>query len=251
MNDDYISLPTPGGYVCAPSWDAIAQLHKKISDAYAEVGVVSKDGINTRFNFSYVSYDQCALQLREALHNNNVGFSVSTTDVQELDPIKTQRLCRVFIELTFTDMENGAFRTVAWSCEGADTQDKATSKALTGAVKYALLRNSLLSTVDDNVDPDSDRHAPPRQQNQPPPGKKAPPKQTVATCPKTDEWNDLTKQYFAETAKTFDKALFKAAMSKVMADHNVTALSDIPFQVAQKEVEQAVRDLEKESQENV
>ena len=50
---------------------------------------------------------------------------------------------------TFTDVDTGEEITAKVAGEGLDPGDKAPYKAMTGALKYALLQSFLLATGDD------------------------------------------------------------------------------------------------------
>jgi hypothetical protein len=59
----------------------------------------------------------------------------------------------------FVDARSGEELTVRVAGEGADPGDKAPYKAMTGALKYALLQSFLLSTGDDPEDDRADSRA--------------------------------------------------------------------------------------------
>ena len=60
----------------------------------------------------------------------------------------------------FVDARSGEELSVRVAGEGADAGDKAPYKAMTGALKYALLQSFLLSTGDDPEDERANSRAP-------------------------------------------------------------------------------------------
>ena len=57
----------------------------------------------------------------------------------------SDRIARVVMNYRFVDARSGEELTVRVAGEGADPGDKAPYKAMTGALKYALLQSFLLS----------------------------------------------------------------------------------------------------------
>ena len=64
----------------------------------------------------------------------------------------SDRIARVVMNYRFVDARSGDELSVRVAGEGADPGDKAPYKAMTGALKYALLQSFLLSTGDDPED---------------------------------------------------------------------------------------------------
>ena len=63
-----------------------------------------------------------------------------------------ERIARIVMNYRFVDARSGDELTVRVAGEGADTGDKAPYKAMTGALKYALLQSFLLASGDDPED---------------------------------------------------------------------------------------------------
>ena len=79
--------------------------------------------------------------------------------IPQLQSISTQmprsssdRIARAVMNYRFVDARSGEELSVRVAGEGADAGDKAPYKAMTGALKYALLQSFLLSTGDDPED---------------------------------------------------------------------------------------------------
>jgi hypothetical protein len=71
----------------------------------------------------------------------------------------SERIARIIMNYKFVDARSGEELTVRVAGEGADAGDKAPYKAMTGALKYALLQSFLLATGDDPEDERADSRA--------------------------------------------------------------------------------------------
>ena len=65
---------------------------------------------------------------------------------------EAEHVARVVMSYSFVDVDTGEEITVKIAGEGLDSGDKAPYKAMTGALKYALLQSFLLATGDDPED---------------------------------------------------------------------------------------------------
>lgn len=165
---DMLQIITEGQSTYAPDWGAVAALNAKIAKLMAGVGKLDRDGRNPKFNYTYTSYEEAATSVRSAL--TAVGLSWTpglageiVTEERSTNSGGVMLTRRVPIEIVLTDIDTGAMRVIRWEGEGQDTQDKATAKAFTSGIKYWMLR-SLLTSDQDNVDPDADAAPePPRQ----------------------------------------------------------------------------------------
>jgi len=153
-----IEIISAGTRTYAPDFEAVAALSQKLTALAKGIGPVEKDGTNKHFHYKFVSYEQVASMIRVQMADVGLSFSVGCSSREQAGNIAV-----LGVEATFTDNDTGAMRVVQWFGEGQDTQDKGTSKALTSAVKYGLMRMLLLSTQDDV---DSDKDEPPTQQRQ-------------------------------------------------------------------------------------
>src|SRR5262249_29159101 len=73
----------------------------------------------------------------------------------------TERIARIVMNYRFVDARSGEELTVRVAGEGADPGDKAPYKAMTGALKYALLQSFLLASGDDPEDERADARSGP------------------------------------------------------------------------------------------
>lgn len=132
-------------------------LIKKLAEVMAEVGNVPKRGRNTHFNYEFVQESDLVDAVRPALAKRNVMVfpdvleeSVRTVSGNKGDNYVT----RIRVAFTFVDGDTGEERTFHIYADGQDNQDKGPYKALTGAVKYGLMKVFLIGTGDD---PEHDR----------------------------------------------------------------------------------------------
>jgi len=73
---------------------------------------------------------------------------------------EAERVARVIMSYSFEDVDTAEAVTIKVAGEGQDAGDKAPYKAMTGALKYALLQSFLLATGDD---PEEERSRPTTQ----------------------------------------------------------------------------------------
>lgn len=141
-------------------------LIKKLAEVMAEVERVPKDGHNSYHGYDYATESAITAAVRGGMARRNLMLvsSVVDTKLAEIDRKNggKDRLVSLLVEFTVHDGDSGetlAFRK--WG-EGQDPGDKASYKAETGALKYALLKLFQIPTGDD---PERDGSTPaPRDQ---------------------------------------------------------------------------------------
>jgi len=144
-------------------------LRQKLAEVRRRIGYFQKRGRNERFNYSYVTAADIAGAVGDILAQLGVVVIPSLESIA-YEPAKigdapVERVARVVMTYTFTDVDTAEAVTVKVAGEGVDAGDKAPYKAMTGALKYALLQSFLLATGDDPEDErvsSSNRSAPPR-----------------------------------------------------------------------------------------
>ncbi len=217
------------------------KLAAKMLAVMAAVGHIPKRGKNLSQNYQYVTEADMADGVRDAMVKNGVALFVTTLERSvAVDAVKTkfgaQNLTTVKMQFTFMDVESGEkFESIFYG-DGMDGGDKGLYKAMTGADKYALMKEFLVPTGDDpeldapekSTTPTGD--APPRPQ----PSKKNPdPKAAVwDICKKAADGDEQTaKDIFREAVgkdiETADGALDIKALR--------TAYSKIEAQLKKKE----------------
>ncbi len=132
-------------------------LRQKLGEVRRRIGYFRKRGHNQLHDYSYVTAADIAGTIGDILAELGVVViprleSISyEPPVPELSTVtaNTTRIARVIMAYTFADANSGDEVTVKTAGEGADVGDKAPYKAMTGALKYALLQSFLLATGDD------------------------------------------------------------------------------------------------------
>lgn len=127
-------------------------LRQKLAEVRRRIGYIQKRGHNERFNYSYVTAADIAGSVGDILSELGVVVIPSLeTITYESTPSRgeTTRMARVVMAYTFSDVDSGEEIVAKVAGQGLDSGDKAPYKAMTGALKYALLQSFLLATGDD------------------------------------------------------------------------------------------------------
>ncbi len=121
----------------------------------AETHWVEKKGRNAFFNYDYAKEADILDAVREKLAQNKIFVFTSIENMDFRETGKRTRdgspLNLVFVRTkhTFWDGESGETAEVFGQGCGEDSGDKAIYKAITGAMKYFISKNFLISTGDD------------------------------------------------------------------------------------------------------
>ena len=142
-------------------------LHAKLAEVMAEAGRIPKNGKAPAQmgGFEFVQVGDAADAIRKALGDRGVSMLPSGVEVigeaeHATKSGGTMTTLTVRTTWTLTDGETGESAVIQSIGSGADTGDKASPKAQTNSMKYALLMGFLLSTGDDPEQTDvSDRVA--------------------------------------------------------------------------------------------
>lgn len=144
-------------------------LHAKLAEVMAEAGRIPKNGSYKQpgeyGHFKFVQVGDAADSIRTALGTRGVSMLPSAVEVVGETEHATKSggtMTTVTIRTTWTlvDGESGETATIQSIGTGADAGDKASPKAQTNAMKYALLMGFLLSTGDDPETSDSSDRRP-------------------------------------------------------------------------------------------
>jgi hypothetical protein len=128
-------------------------LREKFAEVRRRLGYVQKRGHNERHNYSYVTAADLAGSVGDILAELGVVVIPQLQSISTETPrSSSDRIARVVMNYRFVDARSGEELSVRVAGEGADPGDKAPYKAMTGALKYALLQSLLLSTGDDPED---------------------------------------------------------------------------------------------------
>jgi len=135
-------------------------LREKFAEVRRRLGYVQKRGHNERHNYSYVTAADLAGSVGDILAELGVVVVPQLQSISTEPPrSSSERIARIVMNYRFVDARSGEELTVRVAGEGADTGDKAPYKAMTGALKYALLQSFLLATGDDPEDERADSRA--------------------------------------------------------------------------------------------
>lgn len=137
-----------------------SKIHSKLSEILKAVGYIEKTGTNASQGYKYVQAAAVADKIRDEFAKRSLTMLPSNIDVTEsgLTPSGKQALVTLRVTWQITDGETGEFVTFQSVGSGSDSTDKAVYKAMTGALKYALLLGFLIPTGDDpeNEKPSND-----------------------------------------------------------------------------------------------
>jgi hypothetical protein len=133
----------------------------KLAVVRRRIAYVQKRGHNPRFNYNYVTAADIAGAVGDILAELGVVVvprleSISHEAVRA-SAGGTEHATHVVMSYSFLDVDTAEEITVKTAGEGLDSGDKAPYKAMTGALKYALLQSFLLATGDD---PEEERSSP-------------------------------------------------------------------------------------------
>jgi hypothetical protein len=145
----------------APETAVQLNLRQKLAEVRRRIGYVQKKGHNERSNYSYVSAADIAGPVGDILAELGVVVIPSLEEIS-YEPASGRReatpMARVIMAYTFADVDSGEEVVATAAGQGLDAGDKAPYKAMTGALKYALLQTFLLATGDDPEDERVDAH---------------------------------------------------------------------------------------------
>lgn len=132
-------------------------IHELIPIVSAEVGAVHKDGYNSGQKFNFRGIDAVVNACHSALARNGVAVlpklhSVNYVDVKIGNQGKAGSSVRVVAGYMFIGPRGDHLEAVV-AAEGNDMADKGTAKAMSVALRTALLQTLMLPT--DDVDPDA------------------------------------------------------------------------------------------------
>jgi hypothetical protein len=125
-------------------------LVRKLVEVMACIDRIPKTGHNSFHNYDYTTEADVCEAVRAELAKRNVIILPSCIDSKEAAVgEKGQRVFTLKMRMTAHDGETG--ESLSWDMygQGADSLDKGAFKAITGAVKYGLLKPFLVPTGDD------------------------------------------------------------------------------------------------------
>lgn len=138
-------------------------LWRRLSEAAADIGPIGKDEKNKQQGFDYRSIEQITAKARKVFADKGIGIVPSKVVSLEVTPVTSSKgsvgyRTQVVMEYTLgCEVDDGKREeiTLAMAGEAIDYGDKATSKAVQMAFKYALTEALIIGAEADN-----DGHAP-------------------------------------------------------------------------------------------
>lgn len=131
-------------------------IYKKMIEVMKEVGAIGKEQRNTAQNFSFRGIDQFVNALYPALTKAGVFMAPSViSEGHELREVLrsggrtgVDKHVHLLVKYTFYAEDGSSVEIGPIASEGLDSGDKATNKALSSALKYALIQTFSVPTAD-------------------------------------------------------------------------------------------------------
>ena len=135
-------------------------IHMKMLQISHQMGTIPKNGYNAFHKYNYVTEADVMSAFRKLCVTHGVMVNHDVIDVKVLET-KDSFLTSVTVKYTIIDAEDEASKIIVLGAgQGMDRGDKGVFKALTGAYKYFITKNFMVSTGDD---PELDSHEKPAQ----------------------------------------------------------------------------------------
>jgi len=139
---------------CMPS-ERQLELQQKLGmikiDVASRITGLEKTGKNKFQNYNYVTDEVAVKAVKAEMQNCGLGFAVEVTRLIEVRPGsgKNGSVYTIEMRMALTDLTTGYREIYMWMGQGCDGGDKGLYKAITGGVKYFLMKTFLLPTGDD------------------------------------------------------------------------------------------------------
>jgi hypothetical protein len=140
----------------------MSQIYTALNNVMRDVGAVKKNDRNEVQRFMFRGVDAVVNAVYPALLEHGVtvspnvrSYDYGTVEVGQGERRKPMGHARVVVEYTFTSTEDGSAVTASAAGEAMDSGDKATPKAMSVALRTALLQSLMLPTDD----PEPDAHS--------------------------------------------------------------------------------------------
>lgn len=127
-------------------------VHQAMSAVMHSIGAVKKSGHNEHFNYNFRGIDDVLNAVHPALVEHGVHY-VPQVESAEHGQAGKQRVATLRVRYVFYGPAGDSVEAVTCA-EGMDSGDKAPNKAMSAALKYALIQVFAIPTVGD--DPDSE-----------------------------------------------------------------------------------------------
>jgi hypothetical protein len=133
----------------------------RICRVMAEIGDIPKNGWNKAQSYYFRRIEDVTVRVRDVMSENGLVCIPVESELIESIPYETdkgKRAHSILVRQTyaFVSVDDDSDRVhIQMIGEGADSLDKATTKALTGAFKYALLQSFAIGEAGDDPDGES------------------------------------------------------------------------------------------------
>jgi hypothetical protein len=131
-------------------------IYRKMAAVVADTVPVEKNGYNQQQGFKFRSIDDTVASVRKALVKNGISILPEVLSVEKSSyqtaKGSTMNVADVLVSYTYV-AEDGSSVTTSMAGQAADSGDKAVSKAISMAQKYAFFNTFLCGT---DADPDSE-----------------------------------------------------------------------------------------------
>jgi hypothetical protein len=127
-------------------------LELKKSSVRSKVQKIEKNFINTDENYASTEASDVFEAIRTTMHEENLGFKTELSYDEDAQTRALHGMAKAYMKVTWTDLDSGYFETEQWLGTGADNSDKGIYKAYTGAIKYCLQMNFLLSAKNPQIE---------------------------------------------------------------------------------------------------
>jgi hypothetical protein len=134
--------------------EKLPNIYQRINEVMKEVNYIQKSDKKVNNMYSFVSHDSVSAALHMPMANHGI---VMTSSIVELNRDGNRTTLKVEVSFINADDPADKFSVFCYG-DGIDQQDKGIGKAMSYAVKYALLKTFCLETGDD-VEKDNINHS--------------------------------------------------------------------------------------------
>lgn len=126
-------------------------IHGLMAKTLKDIGTVGKGGWNAQQGFAFRAIEDVMNTVHDAMANNGILFLPQVqeriTGERETSNKKTLYVVNLRMRFTFIAPDGSFVYAETWG-EGTDSGDKATNKAMSAALKYALMHTFCIPTKD-------------------------------------------------------------------------------------------------------
>lgn len=142
---------SPENPVIAGPLPADATIHQRMVRIVADLPAIGRDQKNQQQGFMFRGYDDVLNALNPLLGEHGVYFVPDVLERVTGDRTtksgSTMYEVNLHVEFTFYGLAGDSVKASGWG-EGTDSGDKATNKAMTGALKYVLFQTFAIATAE-------------------------------------------------------------------------------------------------------